>query len=254
MSRTPCQRGKRAGHQRRMRRQRQRHHRRRLLEAQAGRAPARRAAASAPPRSRSCPDDPRARVSSDTSSRLRGCSGADQPHAGDRPDEDGPTRDQQPAPSAATCAATNPHGAARVPAFGRPCGQWRPCCANVCEIAARKPGPRRMRNASIALRDLREASGVPLAPPRSRARAAAFFQSTAAPPGRGPADEREPEIEEIAMIRGVARNRRAEHPDWTGPDDLEIKITRAPRDHGLGRSRSSSRLVRPGRTTTSSWR
>ena len=33
---------------------------------------------------------------------------------------------------------------------------------------------------------------------------------------------------------GIDQRSACRHPDWTGPDDLEIKIERAARDHRLG--------------------
>ena len=56
-----------------------------------------------------------------------------------------------------------------------------------------------------------------------------------------------------SLPKGIDQRSASRHPDWTGPDDLEIKITRAPRDHGLGEAdlrqgrRDADVLRRPAR-------
>jgi len=63
--------------------------------------------------------------------------------------------------------------------------------------------------------------------------------------------------ERIAEMRtlpaGIDQRSACRHPDWTGPDDLEIKI-RELREITDWRSRSTSRSARRGRNTTSLWR
>ena len=56
------------------------------------------------------------------------------------------------------------------------------------------------------------------------------------------------------LPKGIDQRSACRHPDWTGPDDLEIKIERAARDHRLGEAdlRQDRRLAH--RTSTSRWR
>jgi glutamate synthase domain-containing protein 2 len=55
------------------------------------------------------------------------------------------------------------------------------------------------------------------------------------------------------LPKGIDQRSASRHPDWTGPDDLEIKIASCARSP-TGRSRSSSRSARRARTTTCSSR
>jgi glutamate synthase domain-containing protein 2 len=55
------------------------------------------------------------------------------------------------------------------------------------------------------------------------------------------------------LPKGIDQRSACRHPDWTGPDDLEIKILEL-REITTGRSRSTSRSAARGPTTTRRWR
>ena len=56
------------------------------------------------------------------------------------------------------------------------------------------------------------------------------------------------------LPKGIDQRSASRHPDWTGPDDLEIKIARAARDHRLGEADLRQGRRDRARTTTSSSR
>ncbi|MDF3607936.1 FMN-binding glutamate synthase family protein [Paracoccus sp. DMF-8] len=64
--------------------------------------------------------------------------------------------------------------------------------------------------------------------------------------------------ERVARMRnlpiGIDQRSACRHPDWTGPDDLEIKILETAARSPTGKSRSISRSAAPGPITTPRWR
>src|SRR3989442_1309019 len=192
--------GKRTGHQRRMRGQRKRHHRRRVRESQAG--------------GRQLVDVRRLRRSIVIAAEMirphrverheqevAGTPRSDQPHAGDRPDEEDPTGDEQTCAQRGECAATNPH----------------PCAVALCrrDSGVSAGGLVRAREWDV----FHELLPCPIdgkllellaRRPKAGRELQCFFKVRPRLPAAALADEGEPEIEEIAMIRSVARNCRAE--------------------------------------------